>query len=360
MSYQRDYDRTLRVGLVGVGSHAYRNILPALHYLPVTLVALCDTDADLVQRTARQFGVAAFTDAAEMYRGADLDAVLLCVGPRQHPALAVQALRAGQHVWIEKPPGMRAADVQHIIDNVGDRTCGVGFKKAYMPATRKARELVAAPDFGELRSMLAIYPMTIPRDGAGVLDRGETSNWLLNGCHPLSLMLAVGGEVASVQTLRGPGENALGSLHLAFGSGAVGTLYFAGGSPNGRKVERYEFLGHNRSVTIEDSVKVTYDRGIPFEYARQRDFTAPRVDTGSVVWSAENRLATLENMSLFVQGMFDELLDFCTAALDDRDVLGCDLRFALHVMRVYEAALLSSGEPTPVDRPSSVAAGRAV
>jgi hypothetical protein len=162
-------------------------------------------------------------------------------------------------------------------------------------------------------------------------------------------MLAVGGEVDSVQTIRGPGDDAVGAVHLVFEAGCVGTLFLAGGSPNGRAVERYEFFGNRRSATIEDSVRVTYDRGIPFDYATQRDFTAPGTDSGSVVWTAEHRLATLENMSLFVQGMFDELLDFCTAALDGRNPQLCDLPFALQVMRVYEAALLSSGEPVAID-----------
>jgi predicted dehydrogenase len=349
MSYQRDYEQKLRVAVVGVGSHAYRNILPVLHYLPVTLTALCDLDEGLVERTARQFGVPAFTDAAQMYSRVDLDAVLICAGPRQHPKLATEALQAGLHVWIEKPPGVSAADVEGLIAVAGDRTCGVGFKKAYMPATRKVHELVTSADFGGLRSMLAVYPMTIRRDGAQVLESGELTNWLLNGCHPLSLMVAVGGEVDSVQTVRGPGDDAVGAVHLAFAGGCAGTLFLAGGSPNGRGVERYEFFGNRRSATIEDSVRVTYDRGIPFDYATQRDFTAPGTDTGSVVWTAEHRLATLENMSLFVQGMFDELLDFCTAALDRRNPRLCDLQFALQIMRVYEAALLSSGEPVAVD-----------
>ena len=31
MSYQREFERVLRVGVVGLGSHSYRNIMPALH-----------------------------------------------------------------------------------------------------------------------------------------------------------------------------------------------------------------------------------------------------------------------------------------------------------------------------------------
>ncbi len=352
MSYQREYTRRLRVGVIGIGSHAYRNILPALHYLPVSLVALCDLNADLLARTAAEYGdIATFTESAAMYAGCELDAVLICAGPRQHPALTIEALRAGQHVWLEKPPAMRTHEVEAMIAAQGDRVCAVGFKKAYMPATRKAVELVGAPDFGGLRSMLAVYPMTMQVDGAAVLEANEFTNWLGNGIHPLSLMLAVGGRVASVTTVRGPAATngeCSGAVHLAFASGAVGTFFFAGGSPPGFPVERYEFYGRGRAVTIENSGRIAYHRGIPFEYAATHDFTAPGTDTGSVVWEIEHRLATLENKALFVQGVVGELSDFCGAILDNRPVQVADLAFALHMMQIYEAALLSNGTPVVI------------
>ncbi len=354
MSYQREYERRVRIGVVGIGSHAYRNILPALHYLPVTLVALCDLNADLVAKTAAEYGgIPTFTDAASMYAALNLalDAVLICAGPRQHPTLTIEALRAGLHVWLEKPPAMRAAEVEEMIAVRGDRRCAVGFKKAYMPATRKTVELIARPEFGALRSMLAVYPMTIRADGAAVLEGGEFTNWLGNGIHPLSLMLAVGGRVASVTTVRGPAaanNESVGAVHLAFASGAAGTFFMAGGSPPGYTVERYEFFGHGHVVSIENSMRVSYHRGIPFEYARTRDFTTPGVEGGSVVWDVEHRLATLENKALFVQGVVSELDDFCGAVLDDRSVAVGDLEFALHLMRVYEAGLSSDGAPVPI------------
>jgi predicted dehydrogenase len=358
MSYQRDFERRLRVGVVGVGHHAYRNILPALHFLPVTLAALCDIDGELLRRTASEYHVPGYRDAEEMFTTAGLDAVLLCVGARHHARLATQALRASLHVWMEKPPALRATEVEALAAEAGDLTCAVGYKKAYLPAVRKARELMSAPDFGGLRSLLAIYPMTIPRDGAAVLASGASTNWLSNGCHPLSVMLALGGEVTAVRTVRGPGEKAHGAVHLDYANDAIGTLYLAGDVPMGTGVERYELLGDRRTIRIEDSAKISYDRGGPFDYNRQRDFTSPGVDTGSVVWTVENRLATLENMSFFLQGFVDELLDFCRCALGEPGPPLCDLSFALRLMRVYEAALLSSGEPVSVlpAAPGSLAA----
>jgi predicted dehydrogenase len=360
MSYQRQFARTLRVGVVGVGSHAYRNVLPALHFLPVRLVALCDLDEALLERTAREYGVATdatYTDAGRMYAEAGLDAVLICAGPRQHPPLATAALRAGLHVWMEKPPAMRAAEVEAMIADRGDRVCAIGFKKAYMPATRKAKELITLPEFGALRSLLAVYPMTIPRDGAGVLERGDHSNWLANGCHPLSLLIALGGEVAEVTTLLGAGEEATGVVHLLFRSGASGVFHLAGGSPAGYAGERYHAYGEGRALTIENSTKVAFHRGIPFDYQTQREFTAPGTESGSVVWEANHNLATLENKALFVQGMYNELKDFCDAILDGRAVDPGTLEFGLQVMRVYEAGLLSQGRPVAIEETTSRGAG---
>ena len=109
MSYQREYGKRLALGIVGVGSHAYRNLLPALNFLPVELKALCDLNLPLVEKTARQYGVVApvFVDDKRMYESVKLDAVLLCAGPGQHPKLARRALEAGVAVWMEKPPAMR-------------------------------------------------------------------------------------------------------------------------------------------------------------------------------------------------------------------------------------------------------------
>ncbi len=346
MSYQRDFDRRLRVGIVGLGSHAYRNILPALHYLPVELVALCDINESVLQRTANEYGVrSVFTETKRMYAEIELDAILICVGPQHHSRLAIEAMEAGLHVWMEKPPAMRAEEVKEVIAARHDRICSVGFKKAYMPATRKACELLSLDEFGSLRSILAVYPMTMPRDGRRMLESGNYHNWLANGCHPLSFMIATGGHVREVTSLLGPGEEPVGVVFLQFANGASGVFHLAGGAARGQPIERYDLYGDGKAISIENSVRISYQRGVPFQYQTQRAFTGPGTDTGSVTWEANHNLATLENNAIFVQGIFDELLDFCSAVLESRKLRIADLEFALHVMQVYEAALCSDGEP---------------
>ena len=67
--YQREYERRVRTAVVGIGSHSYRNILPALHFLPVELKAVCNrSNRDMAEKTAAEYGCRWYQDTEEMYR----------------------------------------------------------------------------------------------------------------------------------------------------------------------------------------------------------------------------------------------------------------------------------------------------
>jgi predicted dehydrogenase len=347
VTYQRDFADRVRVGLVGAGSHAYRNILPALTYLPVTLTAVCDVDLERAQVTAAQYGApGAYASLEEMLAAEELDAVLLCVSPQLHPQLAITAFRAGVHVWLEKPAGMRSSEVADMIAARGDLVGVIGYKKAFMPATRKVAELLAREDSGPLRSILARYPISVPSDGAGVLERREFSGWLADGCHPLSFMLEIGGPIGAVSTFRG--VNGGGACILHFESGVIGNLHLAEGGPRSQPFEQYVCFAGSCSVEVDNALRVIYQRGIPFEYSTTKSFAPPGIDSGAVVWEAQNGLNTLDNIALFTQGVYDELLHFCECVLDGTRPERGSLEFAFAVTAAYEAALLSDGEPVDV------------
>lgn len=170
MEYQRSAERRVRIGVVGVGSHCYRNILPTLTYLPVELVAIADVDREIAEATARQYGATAYASATAMYEREDLEAVLLCVSPSLHPQLTIEAFDAGLHVWLEKPAGVVAADVKRMMAAQRDRVCVVGFKKAFMPATRKAIELLNEEGSTPLRTLTGTYPIDVPLEGKEIIE----------------------------------------------------------------------------------------------------------------------------------------------------------------------------------------------
>ena len=106
----------LRVGVVGTGTLAQVYHLPNLARMEsVELAAICDAQRKLAAALGRKFGVAkVFTDAVEMFRGAELDAALICTPTHLHMPYTVQALRHGLHVLVEYPAALNAKEILKI------------------------------------------------------------------------------------------------------------------------------------------------------------------------------------------------------------------------------------------------------
>jgi predicted dehydrogenase len=338
MTYQRNFDRRVRVGVVGVGDHAYRNILAVLTFLPVELVAVADVNEELGALTAKQYGARSYGTAAEMYAAEELDAVLLCVGAKLHPILATEAFEAGLDVWMEKPAASTVAEVDGMIAARGDRVCVVGYKKVFAPATSKTLELIASGALGAPRTILAEYPLTIPHGGRELAS--QPSGWLANGCHPVSFLLAVGGEGESVTVHRASDD--AGVLVLRHRTGTLSTLHLSFGAPYAQPFERYSVFGDNASVEIDNNRRVVFQRGMPFDYSQMSNFSPEGLDSGAIVWEPQDSLNTLENKSEFTQGLHSELMYFLECVLDRRQPQLATLEFARQVAAVHEAAIISN------------------
>lgn len=347
MEYQRDAEKKVRVGVVGLGSHSYRNVLPTLTYLPMELVAVADVDENVGAKTAQQYGLAkAYSSATEMYANEDLDAVLLCVSPQLHPQLAIEAFKAGLHVWMEKPVATMVSEVDDMIVARGDRVAVVGYKKVFMPATEKALELIGEEGMNPLRTIVGIYPMNIPHGDRSTIEARKTTKWLADGCHPVALLLALAGRPESVTVHRGLDES--GVLVIRHVNGVISNLHLAHGAPPFQPVERYVVFGGSQSIEIENSRKLKYQRGIQFAYATGTSFANPGTDSGAIVWEAQDGMNTLENKAVFTQGMYGELKYFADCVLEGKAATRSSLEFARDVVSVYEAGILSDNDAVSV------------
>lgn len=344
MQYQRDAQKRVKIGLVGVGSHSYRNILPTLTYLPVELVAVTAAHTGRAAQVAAQYGAVAFySSATEMYESGSIEAVLLCVSPERHPDLAIEAFNAGLHVWMEKPAALHAARVAEMIAAQNGKVGVVGYKKAFMPAVRKTLDILALAENTPVRTILGVYPAAFPEDGRHALETGENNDWLSNGSHPLSAMLELGGDVQTVTTFRSKHDGAV--IILQYKSGAIGNLHLPLGVPKSQPFETYMVAAGSHSLTIENARKLTYQRGIDFNYAHGTSFAAGGLDGGATVWEAQDGLNSLENKAVITQGLYGSIEHFIASILSGRPAKTGTLYFAHHLTRVWEASLISGGHP---------------
>jgi predicted dehydrogenase len=80
------------------------------------LAAICDLDDERrAAMAARYPNAAAYASFEEMLADDTLDAVVVATPVPTHYALAKQALEAGKHVFVEKPPAMRAAEMDELV-----------------------------------------------------------------------------------------------------------------------------------------------------------------------------------------------------------------------------------------------------
>ena len=137
---------------------------------------------------------------------------------------------------MEKPPSIRALQVEEMLRRPGNQVRVIGFKKAFMPSVDKVVEIFENPEYGPLKSMVALCGLTMSTDGKQLLDEGNYTNYL---CHPLSLMMRVGGDISAVRTHRA--KLGGGCVVFEFSSGAIGNFYMADGVTWGQSHEYYIF-----------------------------------------------------------------------------------------------------------------------
>jgi len=347
------------VGVIGCGSHAFRNIYSALPFLPVRLRAVCDLDAERAELFARRFGAEAwYTDVADMLGKQQLDAVLAITGydadgRPTYPSIAAECMRGGCDVWIEKPPAATSAELVALqeVERQTGKFVMVGFKKMFFPANEKLKAIIEGESFGRLQCIQAKYPQYVP-DQEGMFDFKEHPRligFLDHLCHPASLMVYLAGPAESLLFERS-GEGAAVVL-VRFRGGAVGSLLLSSGQPRTAPMERSEVIGEGESAVAENNVRVWhYRKGehLKSGYGRTPDYFREVIDAPHY-WEPEFSLGQLYNKGLFLLGYYGELAEFVSAVQQHRRPARAGLDDAIHITRWFEAMQRGAGVWQSVD-----------
>ena len=95
----------IRIGIIGAGKHARANIFPSLKLLQQPVACVCSQHLDRAESAAREFQAGrAYSQYTEMLEKENLDAVIVSTGI-QHARIVEDCLKAGLHVFVEKPLG---------------------------------------------------------------------------------------------------------------------------------------------------------------------------------------------------------------------------------------------------------------
>jgi predicted dehydrogenase len=254
-----------------------------------SLTWLCDLDDELRETFAKRYpGVQVTASFDDMLAAPEVQGVVIATPVPTHYALAKQALEAGKHVLVEKPPAMRATEIDELlaIANERDLVLMPGHLLLYHPAVRKLKELI---DAGELGEVLCIYGN---RQNLGIVRTHENALWSL-GVHDLSVILYLLGEEPSEAVAYGrdfltEGVEDVVFCYLRFPSGKIAHMHLSWLDPH--KMRKITVVGREKMVVFDDMElerKVTvYEKG-PWKRAesygewqtRSGDIYIPKIPT---------------------------------------------------------------------------------
>ncbi len=132
----------VRVGVVGAGYWG-KNLVRNFHTLGA-LETVCDVNEETLARVRREYHVATMKDFGTVLNDPIVDAVVIAAPAAQHYELAGKALRAGKHVFVEKPLALNAREGKELVELAKEKglVLMVGHILEYHPAIVELNRLV--------------------------------------------------------------------------------------------------------------------------------------------------------------------------------------------------------------------------
>lgn len=116
----------IHLGVVGCGEISAAYIRNLLRLQSVDVVAVADLDLGLAEATARQFGLSRACSVDELFADGTVDLVVNLTPPRAHAEVSLAALRAGKHVYSEKPFAITRAEADALSAEAGRQAVRLG------------------------------------------------------------------------------------------------------------------------------------------------------------------------------------------------------------------------------------------
>lgn len=157
----------INVGAIGVGRISRGHDMPGIwRYDSARIMAVCDLDSKRVERaktlvnghysktTGKPYdGVTGYLNHHELLANQDIDAVVISTPDHQHAILAVDAVRAGKDVYLQKPTSLTIAEGRYLSDTVraSGRILQIGSQQRSWKQFHRACELVRNGRIGALK-----------------------------------------------------------------------------------------------------------------------------------------------------------------------------------------------------------------
>ena len=249
------------IGLLGAGNYASSVLVPAFAKTRARLRAIASANGLTGTHVGKKFGFEqSTTDIAAVLGDPQIDTVVVATRHDSHAGYVVDALKAGKHVFVEKPLAIRLDEIDAVEESV--RAAGangriapilmVGFNRRFAPHVVRIKallETVREPkSFVMTVNAGAVPPehWTRDPDSGGGRIIGEA-------CHFIDLLRFLAGsatvehQVAAART-----ADACVTISLRFSDGSTGTVHYLSNGHRSFPKERLEVFCGGRVLQLDN------------------------------------------------------------------------------------------------------------
>jgi len=229
----------IRVGVIGCGYWG-PNLIRALNEVEEARVTrVADVRPGRRKFIEQRFpAIETTSDAREILYSTDIDAVVVATPPEMHSQLAIEALLAGKHVFVEKPLATSVIDAEKIVETASrlGKSVAVGHLFLYAPAMVAIRSMLERGELGQ------IYYISSTRANLGPPKVRTDVLWDL-APHDISIILDLLGTVPDSLEIQ-----AGRFINLNHSETAFLTMHF----PGGRLAHIHvSWLTHNKTRILQ-------------------------------------------------------------------------------------------------------------
>jgi len=243
------------VGFIGAGAYATKVLIPAFRNAEATLHAVASGGGTTAAQAGRKFGFAeATTDIDALLANTKLDTVVIATRHDSHARLVCRALRAGKHVFVEKPLALREeelGEIETVWSSLERRpVLMVGFNRRFAPHIIRMRKLLQSVH-GPKAFVYTVNAGSVPPEhwtldpqkGGGRI-RGEA-------CHFLDLLRHLAGCAAESVKVTSLDEQTV-SIGVSYADGSTGTVHYLANGHKSFPKERLEIFCAGRILQLDN------------------------------------------------------------------------------------------------------------
>jgi len=256
------------VGFIGAGNYATGVLIPAFRKTAARLKSVASSAGVSGVHAGKKFGFEeTTTDSRSIIESADINTVVITTRHDTHARFVCEALKAGKHVFVEKPLCLKREELDEIESLYGSLAAPpklmVGFNRRFAPQVVKIKELLqSVPESKSF--VMTVNAGAIPPEH-WTQDKSVGGGRIIGeACHFIDLLRFLAGEpISDVQAVMMGGGAGVAILDdkvtfsLSFGDGSFGTVHYLANGHKSFPKERLEIFCAGRILQLDNFRKLT-------------------------------------------------------------------------------------------------------